>query len=66
VGVVHAIGRDVWHLKPGQRVVLSSHFTLAENVEDPAQILIGVTALSPDAEKVQADWPGHYLVTANG
>lgn len=56
VGVVHAVGRDVWHLKPGQRVVLSSHFTAAENVEDPAQILIGVTAFGPDAERVQADW----------
>src|SRR5882762_9141239 len=41
VGVVEAVGRDVWHLKPGQRVVLSSHFVAAENVEDPAQVLIG-------------------------
>ena len=56
VGVVHAVGRDVWHLKPGQRVVLSSHFVAAENVEDPAQILIGLTAFGPAAELVQADW----------
>jgi alcohol dehydrogenase len=56
VGVVQAIGRDVWHLKPGQRVVLSSHFMAAENVEDPAQILIGLTAFGPAAELVQADW----------
>jgi alcohol dehydrogenase len=56
VGVVHAVGRDVWHLKPGQRVVLSSHFMAAENVEDPAQILIGLTAFGPAAELVQADW----------
>ena len=61
VGVVHAIGRDVWHIKPGQRVVLSSHFTATENVEDPAQILIGVTALGPEAAKVQADWPDGTL-----
>jgi len=47
-------------------VSCSSNFTAAENVEDPAQILIGVTALGPEAEKAQADWPGHYLVTANG
>ena len=33
VGVVEAVGRDVWHLKPGQRVVLSSHFVAAENVD---------------------------------
>jgi alcohol dehydrogenase len=56
VGVVHAIGRDVWHLKAVQRVVLSPHFVAAENVEDPAQILIGLTALTPGAEEVQADW----------
>ncbi len=31
VGVVEAVGRDVWHLKPGQRVVLSSHFVAAES-----------------------------------
>ncbi len=62
VGIVHAIDRDVWHLKLDQRVMLSSHFTAAENIEDPVQILIGVTALSHDAEKVQADWRNRTLV----
>src|SRR6202048_5213036 len=60
VGVVEAVGRDVWHLKPGQRVVLSSHFVASENVEDPAQVLIGLTA-SPDAAPVLADWPNGTL-----
>ena len=60
VGVVAAVGRDVWHLKPGQRVVLSSHFVAAENVEDPAQVLIGLTS-SPDAAPVLADWPDGTL-----
>jgi len=60
VGVVEAVGRDVWHLKPGQRVVLSSHFVAPENVEDPAQILIGLTS-SPDAAQVLADWPDGTL-----
>jgi alcohol dehydrogenase len=60
VGVVEAVGRDVWHLKPGQRVVLSSYFVAAENVEDPAQILIGLTS-SPDAAQVLADWPDGTL-----
>src|SRR5258705_5237024 len=60
VGVVEAVGRDVWHLKPGQRVVLSSHFVAGENVEDPAQILIGLTS-SPDAAQVLADWPDGTL-----
>src|SRR5260370_4812841 len=60
VGVVEAVGREVWHLKPGQRVVLSSHFAAAENVEDPAQVLIGLTS-SPDAAAVLADWPDGTL-----
>jgi hypothetical protein len=33
VGVVAAVGRDVSHLKPGQRVVLSSHFVARDNVQ---------------------------------
>jgi alcohol dehydrogenase len=41
-------------------VVLSSHFVAAENVEDPAQILIGLTS-SPDAAQVLADWPDGTL-----
>jgi alcohol dehydrogenase len=60
VGVVEAVGRDVWHIRPGQRVVLSSHFVAAENVEDPAQVLIGLTS-SPDAAQVLADWPDGTL-----
>jgi alcohol dehydrogenase len=56
VGVVEEVGADVWHLKRGQRVILSSHFVAAENVEDPAQILIGLTALGPEAAQLQADW----------
>src|SRR5260370_22811235 len=60
VGVVAAVGRDVWHLKPGQRVVLSSHFVARENVEDPAQILIGLTA-GAGADAVMADWPDGTL-----
>jgi alcohol dehydrogenase len=45
VGMIEAVGRDVWHLRPGQRVVLSPHFVAGENVEDSAQILIGLTAM---------------------
>jgi alcohol dehydrogenase len=54
------VGKDVWHLRPGQRVVLSSHFVAPENVEDPAQVLIGLTS-SPDAASVLADWPDGTL-----
>ena len=30
VGVVTAVGPEVWHLKPGQRVIVSSHLSAAE------------------------------------
>ena len=61
VGVIHAVGRDVARLAPGQRVVLSFLFTSAENVADPAQLLIGVTSLGPESERAQADWPDGAL-----
>jgi alcohol dehydrogenase len=61
VGVVEAVGRDVWHLKRGQRVVLSSHFSARENVDDPAQILIGLTSIGTGAEPVLTDWPDGTL-----
>jgi alcohol dehydrogenase len=56
VGVITAVGKNVWHLRPGQRVVISPHLVAGENVEEPAQFLLGVTALGPGAEAMQADW----------
>ena len=61
VGVIDSVGKDVWQLAPGQRVVLSSLFTAAENVPNPAQLLIGLTSFGPDSERVQADWPDGTL-----
>lgn len=61
VGIVHSVGRDVWHLKPGQRVVISSHFVAQENVAEPAQILLGVTAAGAAGRAVQNDWPDGTL-----
>lgn len=61
VGIVHAVGKDVWHLKPGQRVVISSHFVANENVSNPAQMLIGVTASGAPGHAMQADWPDGTL-----
>jgi alcohol dehydrogenase len=60
IGTVEAVGRDVWALSPGRRVVVSSHFVARENVDDPAQILIGLTA-SPGAAPMLADWPDGTL-----
>jgi alcohol dehydrogenase len=46
VGVVEAIGDGVFHLKVGERVVLSPHYVANERVAEPAQVLIGLTAIS--------------------
>jgi alcohol dehydrogenase len=61
VGLVTAVGKEVWHVKPGQRVVISSHLLAGENVEEPAQLLIGLTALGPVSEAMQTDWPHGML-----
>lgn len=61
IGFVHSVGPDVWHLKPGQRVAISSHVAAQENVDEPGQFLLGVTALGPVAEKMQAAWPDGTL-----
>ena len=36
--------------------MLSPHFVAGENVEDPAQILIGLTAMGAGTAAMQADW----------
>ena len=60
VGTIAAVGRDVWHLQPGRHVVVSCHFVARENVEDPAQVLVGLTA-GADASRMLADWPDGTL-----
>ncbi len=60
IGTVEAVGQNVWHIGAGRRVVLSPHFVARENVDDPAQILIGLTA-SADAGPLLADWPDGTL-----
>lgn len=57
VGVVEAVGRDVWGIRPGQRVLVSSLFVADERVADPPKVLIGLTAMGVDGKAVQADWP---------
>ncbi len=55
IGIVHEVGPEVYHLKPGQRVVVSSHVIADENVPEPAQFLLGITA-GPAGKSLQADW----------
>lgn len=54
VGVVDAVGPDVWHLRPGQRVVVSPHYVAQENVDAPTEVLAGLTGLAPDGSMLQA------------
>jgi alcohol dehydrogenase len=55
IGTVHAIGLGIYHLKAGQRVVVSSHVVASENAPEPAQFLLGITA-GPAGKALQADW----------
>jgi alcohol dehydrogenase len=61
VGVVEAVGRDVWSVKPGQRVVMSSLFVSSERVADPTRVLIGVTAIDAESKAMQTEWPNGTL-----
>lgn len=60
VFTIESVGRDVWHLQPGQRVILSSHLVAQEQVPDPSQILLGVTSLGDDRAP-QRDFPDGVL-----
>lgn len=55
IGIVHAVGREVYHVKVGQRVVTSSRIVANENAPEPAQFLLGITA-GPAGKSLQADW----------
>jgi alcohol dehydrogenase len=60
VGVVDEVGEDVWHLHAGQRVVLSPYIVADENVDEPAEVLAGLTAMSEGSGMLQA-WPDGTL-----
>ncbi|QES88721.1 zinc-binding dehydrogenase [Rhizosphaericola mali] len=61
IGYVEAIGQDVWHLKHGQRVILSSHITARDNVSSPVMILLGITKNGDAALSAQLDYPDGTL-----
>lgn len=44
IGVIEAAGPDVYGLSAGQRVLLSPHLVVAENVAEPAEALLALTA----------------------
>jgi len=69
IGVVESVGAGVYHLKAGERVLLSPHHVVDERTANPAQLLIGLTAMgsggfaSIPAETLalQRDWPDGVL-----
>jgi alcohol dehydrogenase len=56
-GEVAAVGSGVHSLKAGDRVVLNPHYVAEGASAEPAQILIGLTRISPNSAPLQADWP---------
>ena len=56
IGTVEAVGSDVYHLTPGQRVAVSPYLVANEIADDPAQVLIGLTGISPDSGPMLAAW----------
>jgi alcohol dehydrogenase len=60
IGIIEQVGQDVWHLKRGQRVVLSSLLMARENVDEPNHILIALTS-GAGGEQMLADWPDGTL-----
>lgn len=56
IGTVDAVGSDVYHLTPGQRVAVSPCLVANEIADDPAQVLIGLTGISPDSGPMLAAW----------
>jgi alcohol dehydrogenase len=56
VGVVEDIGADTYHFAVGQRVFVHPHLIAAGNTAAPAQILIGLTGISPDCGPMLAAW----------
>jgi alcohol dehydrogenase len=48
IGTVESTGDDVYHLAPGMRVFISPHLIADEPVDEPAQILMGLTGNADD------------------
>ena len=60
VGIIEGLGPEVYGLHVGQRVFLSPHLAAAENVPEPAEALLALTAADESAELLDA-WPDGTL-----
>ena len=61
VGVVEAVGDGVYHVRPGDRVLVHPYLTADAPVREPTRILIGLTGISPDSAPMLAAWPNGTL-----
>ena len=65
IGIVETVGAAVYHLRSGDRVILNPHYAVDERTANPAQLLIGLTAMRssraaampPEPLALQRDWP---------
>ena len=57
IGRIVAVGDGVQHFRPGQRVALNPYWIADEAVQEPAQILIGLTGISHDSGGMLAAFP---------
>lgn len=57
VGTIVEIGPGVHHFRVGQRVAVNPYLTSAENVDAPAEILIGLTGMGADSGPLLQDFP---------
>ena len=57
IGRVLAVGEGVYGYREGQCVALSPYWVADEALREPAQALLGLTAISPDSAPMLADFP---------
>ncbi|MCE4063386.1 zinc-binding dehydrogenase [Pandoraea sputorum] len=57
VGTIVATGAGVHHFRVGQRVAVNPYLTSTENVDSPAEVLIGLTGISDDSAPLLQDFP---------
>lgn len=61
VGRIEAIGEGVLHFAAGAAVAVHPYLAVAENVESPAEVLTGLTAMGPRARALLEAWPDGTL-----
>jgi alcohol dehydrogenase len=60
VGVIEQVGPGVYGLRAGQRVLLTGYLAAAENVPEPAEALLSLTA-DEGGDALLNDWPDGTL-----